>query len=57
MSVAVPEYFVDRGGKHRFRVKGRNGEIIVTSEGYASAYNAKRGFEALSAAVIGACDT
>lgn len=41
------EYFTDRAGRHRFRVKGANGEIIVSSQGYASKFNAERGFEAL----------
>lgn len=51
-----PEYFIDRAGKHRFRVKGRNGEIIVSSQGYVSRYNAERGFAALQEAVNESCD-
>lgn len=50
MSVEIPEYFIDKAGKHRFRVKGENGEIIVSSQGYASKFNAEHGFQALLAA-------
>lgn len=41
------EYFTDAAGEHRFRVKGRNGEIVATSEGYGSERDARRGADAL----------
>lgn len=46
------QYFEDRGGKWRFRVKGVNGEIIVTSEAYSSKANAVRGFRDLRATIF-----
>lgn len=45
------EYFTDKGGHWRYRVKGENGEKLVTSEAYASKFNAKRGADALCRAV------
>lgn len=42
-----PDYFTDRAGKHRFRVVGENGEKVITSQGYASRFNAERGFATL----------
>lgn len=50
------EYFEDKRGKWRFRIKGRNHEKIVTSEGYASRANALRGFEDLRAAIASITD-
>jgi uncharacterized protein YegP (UPF0339 family) len=38
------EFFVDEAGETRYRIKGRNGEPMVTSEGYRDATDAKRGF-------------
>jgi len=37
------EIFKDRGGKHRFRLKASNGEIILASHGYKSKTSAKNG--------------
>jgi uncharacterized protein YegP (UPF0339 family) len=45
------EYFEDQGGEWRYRVKARNGEPLVTSEGYRDETDAKRGFEALERAM------
>lgn len=41
------EYGRDERGEVRFRVKGDNGEIVVTSEGYATEGNARRGLSTL----------
>lgn len=45
------EVFQDAKGEWRFRVKGRNGEIVATSEGYTRKDDAKRGFFALRSIV------
>ena len=37
------EFFVDEAGDHRFRIRGRNHEIVVTSEGYTRKTSAVRG--------------
>ena len=41
------EFYQDRRGKWRFRVKGKNGEKLLTSEQYASRGNAVRGYQDL----------
>lgn len=46
------EYFTDKAGGHRFRVVGRNGEIIVSSESYTKPYSAKRGFRRLCTLIV-----
>jgi uncharacterized protein YegP (UPF0339 family) len=43
----MTEIFPDEAGEWRFRVKGRNGENIVTSEGYTRPEDAARGLVAL----------
>lgn len=43
------EFYQDEQGGWRFRVKGRNGEIVAGSEPYASEANAKRGVDDLRA--------
>lgn len=45
------EVFQDAKGEWRFRVKGRNGEIVATSEGYTRKDDAKRGYFTLRALV------
>lgn len=30
------ELYLDKGGQHRFRLRARNGQVILASEGYAS---------------------
>ena len=35
------EVYSDAAGKHRWRLKGGNGEIVATSEGYSTRYAAK----------------
>lgn len=37
------DFFEDEAGEARYRIKGKNGEPMVTSEGYSNATNAKRG--------------
>jgi uncharacterized protein YegP (UPF0339 family) len=37
------EIYRDERGNFRFRVKARNGEIVLVSEAYVSKWNAKRG--------------
>lgn len=49
----MKDYFQDKAGKWRFRVVGRNGEKIVTSQGYASKSNAERGYRDLLEAMTG----
>ena len=41
------EIYKDRAGKHRFRLKATNGEIILASQGYTSIAAAKNGVESV----------
>ena len=41
------EVFADKGGKFRFRLKARNGEIILASQGYASSASCLAGIESV----------
>lgn len=41
------EIWQDAAGEWRFTVKGKNGEVVVTSEGYTREADAKRGVETL----------
>ena len=41
------EIFKDKGGQFRFNLKAGNGEVIVSSEGYASKASAKNGIESV----------
>lgn len=45
------EVFEDVAGEWRWRVKGNNGKIVTSSEGYATKFNAERGVEDLRAIV------
>ena len=36
------EFFKDKAGYYRWRLKAANGEIVANSEGYVSVANAKR---------------
>jgi hypothetical protein len=47
------EYFTDEAGGHRYRIRGRNGEPMVTSEGYTTARDARRGYEDLRTLLCG----
>jgi uncharacterized protein YegP (UPF0339 family) len=48
------ELYLDKGGEYRFRLKARNGEIIVTSEGYKSKASATNGIASVQKNVVDA---
>jgi len=41
------ELYQDKGGDYRFRLKAGNGEIIATSQGYASKSSALNGIDSV----------
>ena len=41
------ELYQDKGGDYRFRLKAGNGEIIATSQGYASKSGALNGIDSV----------
>lgn len=41
------EIYKDKGGKHRFRLKAGNGEIIASSEAYESKAACENGIESV----------
>lgn len=41
------EYYKDKQGKYRFRLKAGNGEIIATGEGYESKSGCLNGIESV----------
>jgi uncharacterized protein len=41
------EIYSDKGGKFRFRLKARNGEIIAVGEAYESKASAKNGIDSV----------
>jgi uncharacterized protein len=41
------EIFKDKGGEFRFNLKAGNGEVIASSEGYASKASAQHGIESV----------
>ncbi len=41
------EVYTDKAGKTRFRLKARNGEIILASQGYASSQSCLAGVESV----------
>ena len=41
------EMYVDKVGEYRFRLKARNGEIILASEGYSQKAGCKNGIESV----------
>lgn len=43
----IVEIFTDTAGESRYRIKGDNGEQLVTSEGYSRPTDARRGFQDL----------
>ena len=47
MPEPVFEWYVDKKGKYRFRLKAGNGEIIATSEGYGSKDGVVGGIESV----------
>lgn len=48
------ELYKDKGGQYRFNLKAGNGEVIASSEGYASKASAKNGIESVKANAPGA---
>lgn len=48
------EVYQDRAGKHRFRLKASNGEIVASGEAYESKASAHKGCEAVQRAAEGA---
>lgn len=48
------EVYEDKAGKHRFRLKAGNGEIVAVGEAYESRTAAKKGCESVSKAADGA---
>jgi uncharacterized protein YegP (UPF0339 family) len=47
MPEPVFEWYVDKVGKYRFRLKAANGEMIAVSEGYASKKGCVDGIESV----------
>lgn len=47
MPEPVFEWYKDKAGKFRFRLKSANGEIIATSEGYSSKDGCVNGIESV----------
>ncbi len=47
MPEPVFEWYADKKGKFRFRLKAANGEIIATSEAYASKEGCTSGIESV----------
>lgn len=48
------ELYEDKAGEYRFRLKAGNGEVIATSQGYASKAGAKNGIESVQRNAAGA---
>jgi uncharacterized protein len=48
------EVYEDRSGKHRFRLKAGNGEIVAQGEAYESKSAAHKGCESVQRAAEGA---
>ena len=48
------EVYKDKAGKHRFRLKASNGQIVAVGEAYESKSNAIKGCEAVQRAAAGA---
>ncbi|GAA1961437.1 YegP family protein [Microbacterium deminutum] len=47
MMAGTFELWVDKGGDWRFNLKASNGQVIATSQGYASKANALKGIESV----------
>jgi uncharacterized protein YegP (UPF0339 family) len=47
MPEPVFEWYVDKAGKYRFKLKAANGEIIAVSEAYASKEGCVNGIESV----------
>lgn len=48
------EIYLDKKGEYRFRLKARNGEPILASEGYTAKSGCKNGIESVRKNVVGA---
>ncbi|MGC3955220.1 MAG: YegP family protein [Propionicimonas sp.] len=48
------ELWVDKAGEYRFNLKAGNGQVIATSQGYASKANALNGIESVKTNAPGA---
>lgn len=48
------EIYLDKQGEFRFRLKARNGEPILASEGYSAKSGCKNGIESVCKNVVGA---
>ena len=48
------EIYLDKKGEYRFRLKARNGEIILASEGYTAKAGCKNGIESVRKNVVDA---
>ena len=48
------EIYLDKKGEYRFRLKARNGEPILASEGYTAKANCKNGIESVRKNVVDA---
>ena len=52
----IAEIFEDVAGEFRFRIKGLNGEIVASSEGYTRKADAARGLHTLITLLSGDLD-
>lgn len=48
----IVHFFEDEAGEHRYQLKGDNGEVMATSEGYTTPADAERGHRDLVANVL-----
>lgn len=48
------EVYTDKAGKHRFRLKAGNGEVVATGEAYETRAAARKGCEAVQRAAAAA---
>ena len=48
------EVYEDKSGKHRFRLKASNGQVVATGEAYETRAAAKKGCESVQRAADGA---
>lgn len=48
------EVYQDKGGKHRFRLKASNGQVVAIGEAYETRAAAKKGCESVQRAAEGA---
>jgi uncharacterized protein YegP (UPF0339 family) len=51
-STGTVEFYTDKNGQPRYRVRAKNGRIIAPLESYSSARAVKRGVEALRRALV-----